>query len=318
MKKILLFTTLVTLLLSCEKEQEAPSETAKRYNIAGRVEKGPFIKGTKITIQELDNEFIPTGNSYVTTVVNDDGFFEIRDIELISPYVSLFADGYFYNEVRGDLSSSQITLNSVADLTEQSTLNVNIITHLTRDRIFMLNNQGISLKDAREQAQLELLSIFGLQRYNTKAFNNVSITDGSDESAAQVIISSVLLNNKSEAQFTEFITELVNSFKSSGTFPEKTKEQLWNASVGLNLEYIMDRLIDRYASLNREIELPDLAYFIDWDKDGIAGNELGELGSEKILNFEIDTLFVSKEGGEFVIGINSNIPFTEGSELLTP
>ena len=55
-----------------------------------------------------------------------------------SPYAKLTADGYFFNEVDGELSTSTIKLNAIVDLSDNSTINVNIVTHLKSQRIVYL------------------------------------------------------------------------------------------------------------------------------------------------------------------------------------
>ncbi len=321
MKKILYLLLLSLAIIACKKDEIIPETppAPKKYQIAGKAEKGPFLKGSKITIQELSNDLTPTGKNFTTTIIDDEGTFNLGNFELASPYVELIADGFFYNEITGDLSKSQITLYGLADLQESTTVNVNLITHITKDRIVhLVKTEKTTFKDAQLKAQKELLTIFGLQKYNEKNFNNISISDGSYESSSQVIISSILLKDKSEAQFTEFITTLSSNFKSTGTFPDNIKEDLWKISVQLPFENIASQLANRYQQLNKEINLLDLRYFVDWDKDGIAGNELGDINAEKILEFEVDTLFVPKSGGEFKVKINANIPFSGNYPSFSP
>lgn len=314
MKKVSCLILLIFFLISCEKDKGTEFPVSKNYSLTGKIEKGPFVKGSKVSIQELDQNMVPTGKLFTSTINTDDGSFELKGVELASPFVELIADGYFYNETSGDLSKGQITLSGLADLTEQSTVNVNILTHLAKSRIsFLMENENLSLKSAQDKSQGELLSMFGLQENNDKSFTEVSITDGTNMAASQILISSVLLKNRSEAQFTEFITNLSSSFKTTGSFSSEIKEELWATSVNLDIDYISRKLVERYASINKDIKVLDLSYFIDWDKDGIAGNELGDINEEKVLSFEIDTLRIGKEGGDFTINIQSNIPFTNSS-----
>lgn len=50
---------------------------------------------------------------------------------------------------------------------------------------------------------------------------------------------------------------------------------------------------------------------MDWDGDGIAGNELGDPDEERILRFETDTLHVAAAGGRYEVKIETNIPFSD-------
>ncbi len=320
MRKILYLLALLLIIAACKKEEITETPLApKKYQITGKVEKGPFVKGSKITIQELNEELLPTGKNFTTSIVDDEGSFSLGNIELTSPYVELIADGFFYNERTGNLSNSQITLYSLADLRESTTTNVNLVTHIIKDRIAnLVKTEKIEFKEAQLKAQNEFLSIFGLQKHSDKNFNNISISDGTYQASCQVMISSILLDNKSEAQFTEFITSLSSTFKSNGSIPSSIKEELWKTSINLPFKTITDQLTDRYEQLKREIKLLDLRHFVDWDKDGIAGNELGDINAERVLEFEIDTLYVPKTGGEFRVKINANIPFSENRPFDSP
>ncbi|MCH8844463.1 MAG: hypothetical protein IID61_16005 [SAR324 cluster bacterium] len=47
------------------------------YSISGFTQKGPFINGSSVTIQELDSSLDPTGLTFDTETTNDLGAFEI-------------------------------------------------------------------------------------------------------------------------------------------------------------------------------------------------------------------------------------------------
>ncbi|WP_346239213.1 hypothetical protein ABDK00_010780 [Niabella insulamsoli] len=301
-----------SFLFACKKETGEPQGIAKKYNIKGKVEKGPFIKGTKLTIQELDKDLTPTGKVFHTAIVDDEGSFSINNLELKSSLVEIIADGYFYDEVLGELSSGPITLTSLADLSEEGDINVNILTHITKSRIErLMEKDQLMFVKAREKAQNELFSIFGLQEYSTKRFNSFTITSGTAEASSQIVVSSILLDGRSPAQFTEFVFSIANQFKADGTVTAEIKKQLWETSVNLDYARIEQKLHARYASLNKELQLVNLSRFVDWNNDGIAGNELGNIGEDPILKFELDTLKVVKEGGIYKVKINSNIPYKE-------
>ncbi|NLC87053.1 MAG: hypothetical protein GX680_08950, partial [Bacteroidales bacterium] len=59
--------------------------------------------------------------------------------------------------------------------------------------------------------------------------------------------------------------------------------------------------------------MKDLSYYFDWNKDGIAGNEIADASSPVTL--EVNDLSVPTEGGIFNIKINSTIPLTLNPEV---
>jgi len=120
---------LLAFVTGCE-EDNKDDFTPKLYKVTGKVEKGPFINGSKITAQALDKDYNLTGEVYQGIIVDDDGSFNLGEIKLNSSYVLLTADGYYFNEVDGELSTGQISLQSIVNLADNKQANINILTHL--------------------------------------------------------------------------------------------------------------------------------------------------------------------------------------------
>ena len=113
--------------------------------IAGVSQKGPFLVGSSVAIQELDGHtFSQTGNSFRASVKSDQGDFVVKGVNLASQYALLEVSGYYRNEVTGQNSQGIIVLNAVTDLTDRNHVNVNLLTHLSAGRILVLvQNQGM-------------------------------------------------------------------------------------------------------------------------------------------------------------------------------
>lgn len=154
---LLLIAGFVCLLTSCEKQEEMTVTPIFKEKISGYAQKGPFISGTSITIAELNNRMGQTGKMFDTQITNNEGCFELNNVELSSPYVELKATGFYFNEVSGKTSNAQITLNAIADLQDAATLNVNILSHLEKPRITYLMSLGNDFASAKTQAQKEVL-----------------------------------------------------------------------------------------------------------------------------------------------------------------
>lgn len=320
MKKFTLFFTLISLLFvaSCtDKEDEGLIPQKTLVEIKGKVEKGPFIKGSEVKLYELDNSLKQAGVNYTTRIISDEGDFAFDELEVSSPYVLLTADGYYFNEVGGRLSEGQLSLDALVDVSKQQDINVNILTHLKKERILALIKAGKSFEDANKQAQQELLTCFALQEYADKDVSTYSITAGTDEAAALIVISSIVLTDKTDAEVTEYLMRLSGEFKNTGTFSDEVKAEIREKSKRLSFESIEDHIIERYRDLGKTIEVKDLSYYVDWDGDGIAGNELGDPDEERILRFETDTLHVAAAGGRYEVKIETNIPFSDQLDMIS-
>ena len=77
----------------------------------------------------------------------------------------------------------------------------------------------------------------------------------------------------------------------------------------LDVNDISDNIISRYKKLNMDVTVPNLNYFIDWDGDGIAGNE-PDAGGDMTLTLDKKELSIPAEGGTFRIKIDCKVPVT--------
>ena len=170
-KNVFLLNSLLFLCISsvsCSSDEGGEELPPASYNVSGKVEKGPFVSGSTITVQPMNERLQVTGEMYSTTINDDLGNFTLGSKEFQSPYAELMATGYFFNEVEGALSDGTLTLRALADLSDKQTVNVNVLTHLKYTRMRNLISSGSSFESANRQAQEELLRQFGLEKYTSK------------------------------------------------------------------------------------------------------------------------------------------------------
>lgn len=279
------------------------------YTVKGKVEKGPFVSGSTINLQPMNAKMVPTGSTFSTTIEDNAGNFAFNTATLETPYAQLTANGYFFNEVTGRLSTGTLSLRGIADLSEQSTVNVNILTHLKYARILnLVEKDNKTFKEANKQAQEELLSAFGLQKYADTDVSNYSITAGTPEAGALIAISSLILSTRGEAKTTEYLAKLSKEFGDNGAFSDETKETIKRDrnTIMRRLRSIEENIKNRYKELGQAVEVMPLEFYFDCDNDGVAGNELYDPNNPP--TFSKTAIDVPKEGGEYSITITSDIP----------
>nr|AGS52888.1 SclB protein [uncultured bacterium contig00016] len=247
--KIILFSAFLgtALFLSCgdakpiefftEEEKAAILSGGKitKDKVTGLLQKGPFLPSATVTLFELNSSLAQTGRSFTGTITGNDGSFEVSGIELVSPYVLLSVNGYYRNEITGATSAGTITLQAIADIGDKSSVNVNLLTHLEYDRVLRLVQSGKSLSEAKSQAQLEILNVFGIDA-GFAGSDDISIFGSSDASAALLAISILLQGNRAEGDFSALLTEFSQAIKESGTWSnaaKKTEIADWASSVNL-------------------------------------------------------------------------------------
>lgn len=279
------------------------------YRLAGKVEKGPFVRGSAINVHPLDASLNAIGTVFNCEIKSDAGNFDAGSVELPSQFVRITADGYFFNEVSGLLSDGMLRLTAYADLTDRSSVNVNILTHLKSARIQKLMQTDNSFAKADRQAQAELLSQFGLQAYKDIPAEEMSIAAGTDGSGVLIAISSLLLVDRTEADVTQLLSSLSQDLADDGKFTDENIQLIANSRYKLTdrLDDIARHIVERYADLGQTVAVPDLRYFFDWNGDGVAGNELVDNPQVALSATEVS---FDKNGGTTTIQVTSNIPLT--------
>lgn len=311
LKKAVVVVTIgmMAMLQSCSSNDDLDGYTPTNFNVGGKVEKGPFVRGTAIQMQPLDADLDETGESFTSTITDNEGTFTFGSKLLKSPYVKLSASGYYFNEVTGELSKGTLALNAVANLQNAADVNLNILSHLKYQRVMdLVAKDGKSFKEANNQAQEEVLKTFGLEKYAKTDVNHFSITSGTDEAAALIAVSSLILYNRSEAQITEYLSQLSEEFAEDGNFSETTKLQIRKDMFSLEskLPQIAENIKKRYQEMGKEVAVKNLIYYFDWDGDGTAGNEIAP--ENHPVRLETNNINVPMEGGSYEVKVNTTVP----------
>lgn len=264
MKKTILLSSIIVFLFSnCRKDDDLDPVTRKE-SISGFVQKGPFINGTSIMINELDHHLSQTGKTYNTQIADNQGSFELRNVELVSEYISLRADGFYFNEILGKQSTAQITLFALSDVSDKSTVNVNILSHLEKPRIEYLVSQGSGFSEAKIQAQREVLDIFGFSLADVQSSELLDITRPGENNGILLAASLITHGFRTEGELTELLANISNDLKENGVLDnKKTGSQLINHASYLDPASIRNNLIKRYSEIGVEAEIPDFEKYLE-------------------------------------------------------
>ena len=273
------------------------------YVVKGVADK--FVTGSVVTIELLDKELKSVGKSFSSEVSDGLGSYEFDCREYDYPYVELRVNGYYFNEVKNDISTRTLTLKAVADFSACDSANVNILTHIEASRIKNLVSSGMNFSAAKEQARSELNAALGLNIGGE--FSQLSIVNSTDDDAALIVASALITMERSELELTEYLAALCSSFGESGQFSENLVQQLQADKLKLAglLGSVRENIINRYESLWTTISVKNLFGYVDWDGDGVAGNEM--LKSDESVVVSPAVVDVPNEGGTFTVEISSPI-----------
>ncbi len=252
------YTLAIVLFLSACKDDGETGE--QNYSLRGKVEKGPFMSGSKVTVYELTSSLERTGRSFAGLISSNDGSFAIEGIQLVSPYVLLDCTGYYFNEVSGHASNGQLDLMALVELEENAIANVNILTHLERQRVEKLIGDGKSFAQAKEQAGQEVLAAFGLSSAVSLPFEHVELC-GSDP--ALLVVSAIVQGYRNEATLTKLLSDIGRDIAETGTLSDDLKNSLANDAALLSGATIRQNLETYYQSLGNKTDVPDCSAAIE-------------------------------------------------------
>ena len=260
-------------LASCSSEGDGP-EGPRSQQFLGHIEKGPFVQGSEVTLTDLNKDLSQSGKSYTTNTTSDLGSFDFgQTLDLSSGLVELKTSGYFYNECTGSLSNSQITVKAIANTDGAANLNVNLLTHLEYARVKYLVKSGKSFKQAKEQAESEILKSFAITD-KIASPEKVSLTDCDKNANILLAISSIMLYDKSEAEFSEFIAKFSNDIEKDGTIDNsQLKETIKKGQENCHPSQIKKKMEEYYQSKGSNVAIGNFSQFIDFNGDGVIDDK---------------------------------------------
>lgn len=165
--------------------------------VHGTTQKGPFVKGSTVTLFELDKDLHQTGAFFKTIINNDSSTYNFDSVSIKGPYAWMVVNGYYINEYTGKKSSKAITLNGLVELGDGKDININILSHLAFNRINYLVQEGASVADAQKQAEAEVLKAFNFTP-DDKAFEKMNIFSDDEGDAKLLAISLIMLHNQND------------------------------------------------------------------------------------------------------------------------
>jgi hypothetical protein len=258
--KYVFSSILIIVIFACTEDMHKKKPSTD--GVSGYVQKGPFVSGSNITIQVLDEEFNPTGQSFTVSTIDDFGSFELEST-VTGSYVEIIAQGFYFNEVSGEISSASLTLRALSKVGPELTSNVNILTTLSKNRIIHLVREGnISFDEAKVQAEAEILALFNIALSELADFNTMDIRQSGEKHAVLLAISSILQGDLTVGQLSELISKIILDVEDNGLIDmQSTQELIVSNANQLVLAQIRNNIFTRYAALGLHYPIPDFERF---------------------------------------------------------
>ena len=156
-----------------------PDRSEKANVLSGVVQKGAFLVGSTITAWQLDEQGQRTEKTLSTEILESSGKYSIT-LDW-SGWTELQVQGLYFDEYTGKESTQEIQLTSVVNLVSENTSkNVNLFTHLLARRSRSLASTGQSITAAVQSALDETQTLLGLSAVDP---THLDLTNGSGNNA---------------------------------------------------------------------------------------------------------------------------------------
>ena len=205
------------ILMACSESGSAPSENAR--TIYGASQKGPFLKGTEVILYGMDENLRQSGTHFSTEIENNQGEYTLKNVELENRYAWLNANGFYIDELTGGTSAQKISLNSLVDLRDRDQVNINVLTHLSFDRIRHLVKEGKSVDDAKRVAEKEVLNAFGFID-DGESFDQLDILGSGKGDAKLLAVSLIMLTAEDMGTVTSRMTSIALDLETDGVLDD--------------------------------------------------------------------------------------------------
>jgi uncharacterized protein (TIGR02145 family) len=216
--------------------------------LSGFSQKGPFLKGSTVYLYELSDgrTLKQTNGNFTSTINSNDGRYKFQSRDLVSQYALIVVDGKYRNEVTGRNTTTDIKLQAYTNMLMHKSANVNLLTHLEKDRVFYLvTKKGMTVRAAKKQAQAEIFKQFHIDASGFKSESeDLDVFGKTDADAALLAISILLQGFDDETALSVLLTEISNDMEKDGLWNEDSAAatKAWIADWGISADGMLARI----------------------------------------------------------------------------
>ena len=234
-------------------------------DIAGLAQKGPFVKGSKVTVQGIDCKTLElTDEIFEGKIASDKGDFAFDDVTLSSTCALFEVSGIYRNEITGNTTSESVTLFALTDLKDREHVNVNMLTDLECKRVlYLVTEKGKKFADAKKQAEKEVLAAFGI----AGDFDNsedLTIFESGDGNAALLAVSVLMQAGTDVPGLEKRMDGFKDSFAETGKWDDsETKAAIEEWQVAATADGTLDSIRKNVERLGYADEVPAFEKYVE-------------------------------------------------------
>lgn len=308
---------------------DTPGPTRRKF---GNAQLGPFMTGGKVTASELKSDLTPTGKTFTATIIDNTGRFELDPSANSMQLAEFTVEGEYFDPIEKKTSTGPLTLSAIADVSKIDSVNINVMTHLERERLKNLLSFGFPFAAAKTQASREILTIFNFA--GTHSSDQLDIAERADANAKLLAISLIIQTGRSSEEVTELLSAINSDIKDDGVLDDpNVYASLRTGTLQLDLENIRQTLCSWYKGLGAPVGVPHFERYIN-DFNGLhpsmavflvneSLHSMTKIGTQWWMTSNLKTV-VNPQGEELIFGNELNgvdtIPyfFTRDNNLGNP
>ena len=213
-------------------------------NVAGLTQKGPFVKGSEVTVQGINCKTLElTDEIFEGKVKSDKGDFTIDGVSLKSTCALFEATGKYRSEITGKESSEELTLHALTNLKDRKNVNINVLTELEYERLmYLVTEKGKKFADAKARAEKEVLAAFGIEGDFGNS-EDLTIFESGDGNAALLAVSVLMQAGTDVPGLEKRMDGFKDSFAETGKWnDEKTKAAIEEWQVAATADGTLDSI----------------------------------------------------------------------------
>ena len=264
------FVGVLAMLAACSSNDEKDvaggvSEDAGFVaDVAGVAQKGPFVKGSAVTVRSIDCKTLEfTDQVFEGTVKSDKGDFALDSVALDTSCAVVEVTGKYLNEVTGKKTKGELTLRALTDLKDRENVNVNLLTNLEYERVmYLVKEKNKTLAKAKTQAESEVLAAFDIKG-EIDEFENLNVFESGDGNAALLAVSVMMQGDADADGLAKRLDKFDDSFAESGEWKDsETKKAIaeWVAEASANGK--LDSIRKNIEGLDYADEIPAFEKYV--------------------------------------------------------
>ena len=254
LNKLWTFFLLASLFWACSDSDKTAGGTTEDagiiadLNVAGLTQKGPFVKGSAVTVLGIDCKTMElTDEKFTGSVKSDKGDFEVKDVNLSSTCAVFEVTGYYLNELTGKKSSDKLTLHALTDLKDRKNVNINLLTQLEYERVMnLVTEEKMSFAEAKKQAEKEVLAAFNVKAKDGEfaLSEDLNILESGNDNAALLAVSVLMQSDLKVAKLVERVKDVAADIAKDGLWDnDKTKTEIADSAF--------ETVVEKFADSNK-------------------------------------------------------------------